>query len=148
MSTRFVTGLAGLFFLALGIGGLVNPRWVMDFVGYSSTAATPLALGEVRAVYGGLFAVMGLFTIVAATNPPGNRGALLLIGLLWFGVCGGRLAGAYLDGDPGLPGWIAAGVEFLLGVVMTSVALSAKAKPERKKRVEPTFPLAAGPTEF
>jgi hypothetical protein len=89
---------------------------------------------------------MGLFTIV---SPPirANQGALLLIRLLWFGVCGGRLAGAYLDGDPGLPGWIAAGSEFFFGLILTSISLSARAKPE-KKRAEPTFPLAAGPTEF
>src|SRR6185295_7215226 len=115
MSTRLITGVAGLIFLALGVAGLVNPHWVMSFVGYPATDA-PLILGEVRGIYGGLFAVMGLFTLFAAGNPAAHRGALLLIGLLWFGVAGGRLAGAYLDGDPGLPGFIAATFELVFGL--------------------------------
>lgn len=147
MSMRLLTGLAGLVFFALGVAGLANPRWVMDFVGYSSTTATPQVLGEVRGIYGGLFAVMGLFTLAASANPGANRGAILLIGLLWLGVCGGRVAGAYLDGTPGLPGWIAAAFEFLFGLLLISVSLAAKPRPE-KKRAEPTFPLAAGPTEL
>lgn len=141
-----MTGLAGLVFFALGIAGLANPRWVMDLVGYSSTTATPLVLGEVRGIYGGLFAVMGLFTLVAAANPGANRGAILLVGLLWLGVCGGRVAGAYLDGTPGLAGWIAGAFEFFFGLLLIAVAFSAKPRPE-KKRPEPTFPLA-GPTEL
>jgi len=147
MSLRVLTGIAGIIFLALGLAGLANPRWVMDFVGYSSATATPMVLGEVRGVYGGLFAVMGLFTLIAAANPAANRGALLLIGMLWFGVCAGRLAGAYLDGSPGLPGYIAASCEFTFGLALTAAALTHRAKIERK-RTEPTFPLAAGPTEF
>jgi hypothetical protein len=144
MSTRFLTGLAGIVFLALGLTGLVNPRWVMDFVGYAPSES-PLALGEIRGLYGGLFAVMGLFTIVAAAKPGAHRSALLLIGLLWFGVCAGRLAGAYLDGSPGLPGWIAAAFEFLAGVLLTAVSRSAPTA--EKKHYDPTFPLA-GPTEL
>ena len=147
MSTRFLVGIAGIVFLALGIAGLTNPRWVMDFVGYSAATATVLVLGEVRGIYGGLFAVMGLYTLVAAANPAAHRGALLLIGLLWLGVCGGRLTGFYLDGDPGLPGWIAVGFESFFGLLLTMIALTAKPKPE-KRRAEPTFPLAAGPTEL
>lgn len=147
MSTRLMTGLAGLVFFGLGVAGLANPRGVMDFVGFSSpTPAPPLVLGEVRGIYGGLFAVMGLFTIVAAVNPAANRGAILLVGLLWLGVCGGRVASAYLDGTPGLPGWIAAGVELFFAVVLIAVALSAEPRAE-KKRPAPTFPLA-GPTEL
>jgi hypothetical protein len=144
MSTRFLTGLAGVVFLALGLAGLVDPRWVMGFVGYAAVES-PLALGEIRGIYGGLFAVMGLFTLVASTNPGAHRSGLLLIGLLWFGVCGGRLAGAYLDGSPGLPGWIAAAFEFLFGVLMTAVSRSAPTA--EKKHYDPTFPLA-GPTEL
>lgn len=145
MSTRFLTGVAGSIFLALGLAGLANPQWVMSFVGYPPTTAA-LALGEVRGLYGGLFAVMGLFTLFAATNPSAHRGSLLLIGLMWFGVAGGRLAGAYLDGSPGLPGYIAAGFELVFGLMMVSLARAARVAAE-KKRYDPTFPLA-GPTEL
>lgn len=147
MSTRFLVGVAGIVFLALGIAGLANPHWVMDLVGYSSASATTLVLGEVRGIYGGLFAVMGVFTLVAATNPAAHRGALLLVGLLWLGVGAGRLAGVYLDGDPGLPGWIAVAFESFFGLLLTLIALLSRPKAE-KRRVEPTFPLAAGPTEL
>jgi hypothetical protein len=147
MSTRFLVGAAGLVFLALGIAGLLNPVWVMDLVGYPSSSPTSLVLGEVRGIYGGLFAVMGLFTMVAAANPAAHRGALLLVGLLWLGVCAGRLVGVYLDGDPGLPGWIAVGFESFFGLLLTLIAAISKPKAE-KRRAEPTFPLAAGPTEL
>lgn len=123
----------------------------MDFVGYGSAAATPLVLGEVRGLYGGLFAAMGLFTLFAAANPAGNRGALLLMSLLWLGVCAGRLAGAYLDGDPGLPGWVAAAFEFVFGAGLAVIAFVAKPRGEKprneKSKASPVVPLA-GPTEL
>jgi hypothetical protein len=147
MDTRALTGLAGIVFLGFGIMGLINPLWLMDLVGYSTAAATPLVLGEVRAIYGGIFTVLGLFTLIAAANPGGNRGALLLVGLLWLGICGGRIAGAYLDGDPGLLGWIAAGFELFFGLLLTVIALVARPRDE-KGPGEPVFPLAAGPTEL
>lgn len=148
MNARVVTGFAGIVFLAFGVMGLVHPLWVMDFVGYStSPSPSPLVLGEVRAIYGGLFAALGLFTLVAAANPGANRGALLLVGLLWLGVCAGRLAGAYLDGDPGLPGWIAVGFELFFGLLLALIALVAKPRTEREDE-EPLFPLAGGPTEL
>jgi hypothetical protein len=147
MSARPVVAFAGLVFLGLGIPGLTHPRWVMEFVGYPAAPPTPQILGEVRAVYGGLFTAMGLFTVVAAANPAANRGALMLVGLLWLGVCGGRLAGAYVDGDPGLPGWIAFTFELFFGLLLALIALLVKPRPE-KKAEEPVFPLAAGPTEL
>jgi len=143
---RWFVGLSGLVFLFFGVMGLLNPLWVMDFVGYSKQGVGPLILGEVRAIYGGLFAAMGLFTLVAAASPGRNRGALLLVGLLWLGVCAGRLAGAYLDGDPGIPGWIAVAFEAFFGIALSLVALLAK--PQVERREEPVFPLAAGPTEL
>lgn len=144
---RWFVGFSGLVFLFFGVMGLLNPLWVMDFVGYAKEGVGPLVLGEVRAIYGGLFAAMGLFTLLAAANPGRNRGALLLVGLLWLGVCAGRLAGAYLDGDPGIPGWIAVGFEFFFGFALSIVALIAKPQMD-KKEAEPVFPLAAGPTEL
>lgn len=133
-------------FLTLGGLGLAYPRWVMDFVGFGSANVTPQVLGEVRAVYGGLFAAMGAFLVIAAANPAANRRALWLVAFLWLGVCAGRLTGAYLDGDPGMPGWIAAGFELLFGLVLALVALVAKPR-EEKKAPAPVVPLA-GPTEL
>jgi hypothetical protein len=118
----------------------------MDFVGYGSANASPQILGEVRALYGGLFAAMGVFTLIAAANPAANRRALWLVAFLWIGVCAGRLAGAYLDGDPGMAGWIAAGFELFFGLVLAAVALVAKPR-EEKKATAPVVPLA-GPTEL
>ena len=147
MSIRFIVGLFGIVTLALGIAGLANPRWVMDFVGYSTASVSPLILGEVRGVYGGMFSVMGVFTLLGAVNPVANRRALLVIGLLWLGICAGRLLAIYFDGDPGVSGWIGAGFEFLFGLVPLLASLTAKSKLERKP-VEPTIPLVFGPTEL
>jgi hypothetical protein len=120
VNPRVVAGLVGAITLGLGLYGLVSPAGVLAFVGLAPAAPTApaLAYGEVRAVYGGLFAVLGAFTLWGAIDPPGKRAALLMAGLLWLGVCVGRLLGVSIDGNPGILGWLFVVGEAALGAAL------------------------------
>jgi hypothetical protein len=113
--------------------GLVNPGFILSFIGFSITdpAVAAYQLGEVRAVYGGLFGVIGIFTLLSAIDPVASRGRLVLLGWCWLGLAGGRFLGAVLDGSPGLRGWTFIAGELAAGIlvlVCTSVANGASAR--------------------
>jgi hypothetical protein len=115
MNARVVIGVVGAVTLLLGLGGLLRPEWVMNFVGYAvaSNAPQTLVRGEIRAVYGGLMVAAGILTLLAVPAPRANQGRLLLLAFLWLGAGAGRLFGAFIDGNPGLFGWLS--VVFELG---------------------------------
>jgi hypothetical protein len=127
MSPRVVTIIAGIVITGLGIAGLLYPERVLGLLGlaYANPSHMASALGEVRATYGGLFVVMGCFTLFAALDPNAHRSRLLFVGLLWLGMCLGRLFGVYVDGNPGLPGWLAATFELVVGGALVAAAQSA-----------------------
>jgi hypothetical protein len=126
MNPRVVAGVLGAITLIMGLAGLVTPDRSMAFVGFapSTESNRVLALCEARAVYGGLFTVLGAFTLWGAIDPAGKRSALLMAGLLWLGLCAGRSIGISIDGNPGIFGWIGAVWEaaFGLALVWTAVA--------------------------
>lgn len=126
MNPRIVAGVLGAITLVMGLAGLFTPDRSMAFVGFapSTEANRVLALCEARAVYGGLFTVLGAFTLWGAIDPPGKRAALLMAGLLWLGLCAGRSIGISIDGNPGVFGWIGVVWEatFGLGLVWSAVA--------------------------
>ena len=117
MTPRTTAIVVAFVILLLGVIGLIYPERVLGVLGFAiqNPLHTAAAMGEVRATYGGLFLVMGLAALLGALDPVAHRGLLRLIGLLWLGACAGRLLGVYLDGNPGLPGWGAAGFELLVG---------------------------------
>src|SRR5262249_6639689 len=99
MNPRVTTGIIGTIILALGLAALVLPEFVMTHVlGFAidPSHSHNAVLGEVRATYGGLFTVMGIFALLAVGDPVANRGRLLLIGFLWLGAGAGRLVGVYV----------------------------------------------------
>lgn len=128
MNPRVTTIVVGGVTLALGLAGLLYPDRVMGLLGFAvlSTAKAAAVLGEIRAVYGGLFIVLGIYTLLAGFDPPAHRSRLMFIGFLWLGVCAGRLIGANVDGNPGLPGWLAAAVELLFGGLLVAASFIAR----------------------
>jgi hypothetical protein len=126
MNPRIVAGSLGAITLLMGLYGLVSPAGTLDFVGFQPAVPTQpaLAYGEARAVYGGLFTVLGAFTLWGAIDPPGKRSALLMAGLLWLGLCAGRALAISIDGNPGVMGWGAAVWEgaFGMGLVWSALA--------------------------
>lgn len=109
MNARAVAAVLGAITLVMGLGGLISPERTLAFVGFAPlTPSQPaLALGEARAAYGGLFAMLGVFTLWGAIDPTNRRPLLLMAGFLWLGLCAGRCLGVSVDGNPGLFGWIA-----------------------------------------
>ena len=140
MSARGITLTAGVVILLMGLAALFYPDRVMGLLGFSvlNAAQTAAVLGEVRATYGGLFAVMGAAVLLAAVNPAANRGRLLAIALLWLGACGGRLLGVTVDGNPGVFGWLAVGFEAVMG----SALLLAAQRAGSEVLAEPAFATA------
>jgi drug/metabolite transporter superfamily protein YnfA len=146
MNPRVTAIVVGLLTLAFGLAALVYPERMMGLLGYSvlTSSQTPAVLGEVRATYGGLFVVMGVYTLLAGLDPAAHRARLMFIGLLWWGACSGRLLGVYVDGNPGVPGWATASFEFLAGgaLVVASFARSAAAAPAAQVSPAPAVPSA------
>lgn len=109
----------------LGLAGLLAPTTVMGSLGLA--LATPTApagtLGEIRATYGGVFTVMGVLTLQAAFNPSAYRQRLLVVALAWLGAAGGRTVGVWVDGDPGLFGWLSLAFEVVLGSMVLLAAM-------------------------
>jgi hypothetical protein len=126
MNPRVVAGALGALTLLMGLYGLAYPAGVLDFVGFQPAVPTEpaLAYGEARAVYGGLFAVLGGFTLWGAIDPPGKRAALLMAGLLWVGLCAGRSLSIFIDGNPGIMGWIGVIGEAAFGFGLVWAALA------------------------
>jgi hypothetical protein len=117
MNPRITTIIIGSIILLLGLAGLLYPGRVMGLLGFipANASSSAAVFGEVRATYGGIFVVMGVFTLLAASDPAAQRARLLFIGLLWLGACAGRLLSMSVDGNPGLPGWLAAVFELIVG---------------------------------
>ena len=126
MNPRIVAGVLGALTFRMGLGGLTSPDRVMALVGFmpSTDANRLLALGETRALYGGLFAVLGAFTLWGAIDPAGKRSALLMAGLLWTGLFVGRVLGMTIDGNPGIFGWVFAVWEAAFGMALVWAAIA------------------------
>ncbi len=124
MNPRVTTIVLGAIIFALGLVALMFPQFAMErILGFAvaPSHAENAVLGEVRATYGGLFVVMGLFTLLAALDPHQHRSRLQMIGFLWLGASLGRLTGAYVDGNPGLTGWVGVAFEALMGLALIGV---------------------------
>jgi hypothetical protein len=119
MNGRVVTAAIGVLTVAFGLAGLIYPLHVMDWVGFAPLMTKPNAgTVEARAVYGGLFLVLGVFTLWAATSPRAHRGELLLIACLWLGLFGGRMVGVSIEGSPGLLNTLGAVFELVVGCLL------------------------------
>ena len=129
MNPRIVTLVIGIVSTVLGTGGLISPTLVMErVVGFAVDPAFSenFVRGEVRAVYGGMFTVLGVATLLAARDVYEHRGRVLLIGLLWLGLCGGRLISVVVDGSPGLLGWFSVAFELTIGGLLVASAMMAR----------------------
>ena len=112
--------LAGLIFLALGVAFLLAPAAMMASVDVALT--TPLASGDVRAVYGGMQVASGVLLLLAARRADWVRPGLLAAAVLFAGLFAGRVLGLLLDGPPSPFGWLLAVAE--LGGLLLAVAIS------------------------
>jgi hypothetical protein len=144
MSSRTIIALVGALLVGIALGGLFNPGFMLWWLGLAiaNSTAPAFPLGEIRAVYGGLFGVIGIFTMISAIDPAANRGRLVALGCCWLGLGGGRVLGAMLDGDPGFWGWAFIVVELVAGALVVTLALFAGER-TRREVVQPAAPPAA-----
>ena len=90
-----LAGLA-LAFAATSASAFLSPQGLLEPLGIQLTG--PDALAEIRAAYGGFFAMTAALCAVGALRAS-NRGlALALLALLQAGFVGGRLLSGWLDG--------------------------------------------------
>jgi hypothetical protein len=92
----FFLVLMGLAFANVGIQALVNPQSVMDNV--SIVLNNTSAFSSIRAIYGGMHLVFGLFCFWGAFKM--QKEALGLVILYTLGFVAGRLVGVGIDGAP------------------------------------------------
>jgi hypothetical protein len=93
---KIFLGLMGLAFCKTGIETLIDPQAVLSQVGIVLDNAS--ALSSIRAVYGGMHVVFGLFCFYGTFQAP--SAPLTLVLLYTAGFTLGRLAGIILDGTP------------------------------------------------
>lgn len=89
-------GLLALAFCKTGIEALFNPQAVLANVGIDLTNAA--ALSSMRAVYGGMHLVFGLFCVWGIFK--NQSAALLLVILYTSGFVAGRVMSWAADGTP------------------------------------------------
>ena len=92
---RGILAALGLINFGFGILAAIQPQLVAGWIGFELTA--PAAFGEMRAVFGGAVAVVGILFIVAMVVP---RPAALLSGLalVFAALSLGRIASLIVDG--------------------------------------------------
>lgn len=96
ISATVFLALMGLAFAKVGIEALTNPQAVLANVGIELNNSS--ALSSMRAVYGGMHLVFGLFCFWGAYKM--RREALGLVTLYTIGFVVGRLSGIVADGAP------------------------------------------------
>lgn len=93
---KIFLGLMGLAFCNTGVQALLDPQAVLSQVGI--VLDNPSALSSMRAVYGGMHLVFGLFCMYGIFRNPEAPTVLVLLYTLGFVI--GRLSGIVVDGAP------------------------------------------------
>jgi Domain of unknown function (DUF4345) len=117
MGPRVFLGLSALVWLPYGILCFLRPGFLAGAAGVAATTATGTI--ELRAMYGGLEAAIGLLAAGAVVNPSLRRPALLMLAFLCTGLGSARLIGVVLDGT------LTAYTAFALVLELGSAALAA-----------------------
>ena len=95
-STQIFLGLMALAFCKVGVETLIDPIPVLANVGIDLT--TTSALSSMRAVYGGMHLVFGVFCFYGIFKQANM--ALTLVVLYTAGFVIGRVSGILMDGEP------------------------------------------------
>jgi hypothetical protein len=96
MTERTFLVVMGIAWLPYGFYCLADPAVLARIAGV--TASTPTGLTELRAMYGGLQAAIGLLALAATRRADLVRPALVALAFLFAGLASARLLGAVLDG--------------------------------------------------
>ena len=108
-----------VFFLGMGLFGLVRPRALVGIFG--GDAPTPASRSEVRAVYGGFgVAVAACLATVDRWSPEARAGVYQCLAIGIGGMAIGRVIGACMERERrAFPTWVFVGVELCLAAALT-----------------------------
>lgn len=96
-ATRIYLALSVLLWLPYGIYCAIEPGYLDGAAGV--VGATPTGTTEIRAMYGGLQASIGVLCAFALLRPAHAAAAVLAIAFLMSGLFSVRLAGFLVDGS-------------------------------------------------
>ena len=96
MVARIFLVLSAILWLPYGLYCLLQPHSLAEAAGVVAT--TPTGTTELRAMYGGLQAAIGVLALVGAIRGSVTRTALVAVGTLTLGLGSARLLGVLIDG--------------------------------------------------
>jgi len=98
---RGTTIIASLLFVALGIWLMLDPSAVESL--YPMTLDKPMAVSEIRAVFGGLMTGCGLAVLALDLIIGRHRDAAMVLALITAGLVIARVVGLVFEGMPSGP---------------------------------------------
>ncbi len=116
-----------MMFLAVGIGNLVAPLQMVAPLSIELDDVN--ALNEVRANYGGMHALMGMFFFLSVFVAKLREAALLTLAVFTSGLVVGRLVSITVDGVPDTFIWVWMTIDFM-GAVFAWLLLGLRSKPD------------------
>ncbi|EMD23584.1 DUF4345 domain-containing protein [Amycolatopsis azurea] len=116
-------GLVAVFFLGMGLLGLVDPRRLIRPFGITLDSVT--ARTEVRAVYGGFGVAVAVLLGFAAFDVGGiQRGAAIAVAVALVGMAFGRLVARFAERPERFyPSWLYFWVELVMAALLVVSAL-------------------------
>ncbi len=128
-----VTGLLGINgfgFLGFGLFCLFVPGFPAELVGFGLSGAD--ATIEIRAQYGGLFTIIGVFGLLGLQMPAYRASSVLLLMLVYCGLGTGRFVGLALDTadtGPTQYTYYAAAFELLMSLLLAYLVFTGRHQP-------------------
>lgn len=125
MAVRIFLAISTLIWLPYGVYCFVHPGYLGQAAGVMSLTATGTT--EIRAMYGGLQAGIGLLTLAGLLHDAFRRQALVMLAFLCGGLCSSRIAGAFLDGS--FSSYTAYALVFEIGSTAAAIWLLRRTEP-------------------
>jgi hypothetical protein len=117
---KYLVGFYGVAFLILGALFLVAPGALTATT--QVALPTPVAVQEIRAVYGGFFLGVGLYLLLCALRVSGLRQGLVALVMIMGGLVIGRFFGFAIDGPANTQLYVLTASE-VVGLVLALVLL-------------------------
>lgn len=112
-----LTSAIAVFFLLMGLVGLVAPERITSIFGVPSLTAD--GRNEVRAVYGGYGVAMSAVLFAAPRLPAIHQGVLACVAAALAGMAGGRIVAALVERPQRFyPSWFWCAVEAVMAVAL------------------------------
>ena len=106
--------VAALAFLIVGIGHMVVPLTMVEPMNIELRGIN--ALNEIRANYGGMHSLMGIFFLSGALVTKLRAAALVTLAIFTSGLVLGRMVSIAIDGVPGTFIWLLLVGELILAI--------------------------------